>query len=225
MKRNLFLIISIIVFYNLGCKDPVIQPNINCDSSNTTYIPTDAKSRFFFKEGSWWVYKNTINNTYDTTEISFINNRIATPSKKAFGDKYAHKCYEYIEYHTLSKKFGTNRITIETTMPISEIDKDSERFVYIDDYLPTGSSTISVFRFFYNGDARIDSLSDGIIEKQDSISIGNITYYDVLHYSYKEGFEANDYLLEAWYSNKIGLVKIIRKDGSVWELVDYNTVQ
>lgn len=225
MKIYLFLIISIIVFYNIGCKNQAILPIINCDSSNSAYIPADAKSRFFFKEGSWWVYKNTVSNTYDTTVISFYNYRIATPSKKAFGDKYAHKCYEYMEYHTFSKKFGTNRITIEKAMPISEIDKNSERFVYIDDYLPSGSNTLTVYRFFYNSDIQIDSLSDGIIEKQDSIYIGNDMYYDILHYSYKAGFEANDYLLEAWYANKVGLVKVIRNDGSIWELIDYKTNQ
>lgn len=224
MKINLFLLI-IIVFYYQGCKKKAVQAIINCDSSNTAYIPTDAKSRFFFKEGSWWVYKNAINNTYDTIVISFYNHRIATPSKKAYGDKYAHKCYEYIEYHTLSKKFGTNRITIETVTPISEIDKYSERFVYIDDYMKLGSTISTIYRFFYTGELKIDSLSDGIIENQDSISFGNHTYNDILHYTYNAGFEVNDYLLEAWYANKIGLVKVIRSDGSVWELIDYETIQ
>lgn len=225
MKINLFLLIIIIVFYNQACKKKAVQAIINCDSSNTAYIPTDAKSRFVFKEGSWWVYKNVMNNTFDTTIISFYNHRIATPSKKAFGDKFAHKCYGNVEYQTLSKKFGTNRITIETEMPISEIDKYSERFVYIDDYMQLGSTISTIYRFFYTGEFKIDSLSDGIIEKQDSISIGNQTQNDILHYSYKGGFETNDYLLEAWYANKIGLVKVIRKDGSIWELIDYKTIQ
>jgi hypothetical protein len=52
-----------------------------------------------------------------------------------------------------------------------------------------------------------------------------ITYTDILHYSYKPGFEATDYLKEAWYANKVGMIKMVRSDGTNGELIDSHIIQ
>lgn len=222
---NTIFIFCLLVVGFSNCKKPKQDPETVCTSANTAYIPTDARSRFFFKEGSWWIYKNITSQALDTLVARDLFYQIATPNKKMYGDKYAHKCYEYFEYKIFSQLYGWNRITVQTMMPIIQKDKSNEAFVYIDDYMPSGETILSVPRFFFKGDIQIDSLSNGIIEKQDSIHINNTTCLDVLHYRYKPGYEASDYLMEAWYANKIGMVKMKRKDGSIWELIDYKVNQ
>ena len=56
----MLLPIAALACYLQSCKRPYVPPTatITCDSVNTVLIPEDMKARFYFKEGTYWIYEN-----------------------------------------------------------------------------------------------------------------------------------------------------------------------
>ena len=199
------------------------EPQTHCDIQNTAYIPTDAKSRFYFKDGTWWVYKNVNNNEFDTIIVKSLYNTIEPTWTQRYGTKYKNKCYERVAYRITSNKYGWHDVDIDFINPYQQQDSTIEQY-----FITESSSDIENFvtyRWEYRGGLLIDSLSSGLKERLKIITINNKTYSDIIYYKYKPGFEAGDYLNEAWYANRVGLIKVVRKDGTIWEIVQSNIIQ
>lgn len=206
-----------------GKDDTPNTQTTHCDSSNTAYIPADARSRFFFKEGTWWVYKNVTNNDYDTLTLTVESYGINPVPKKIYGDGFS-KCYEGYVYNIISKLYGKVNITLSVNLPTRGNNTKGEIFVTRELFTSKDYITASLPRFRWIGEI-LDTVSDGNINKITSLLINNKVYNDILHYYYKPGFEPTDYLKEGWYANRIGLVKIIRKDNTIWELINCKIIK
>lgn len=226
MKRA-FDIISIfvalaIIIQSSSC-GKTDEPQTHCDSSNTAYIPTDARTRFFFKAGTYWIYKNNANNELDTIVVENWYHTIEPPLPAQYGNAYKNKCYERAAYRTISNKYGWMNVRIDFSRAFTQVDSTVENY-----YITESSQNIlyfTTYRWEYKGGLMIDSLTPGLKVRLNSLEINNKTYTDIIYYKFKPGFEASDYLNEAWYANKIGLIKLVRKDGTTWELIHSNIIQ
>ena len=113
MKDIIYIVLFITLLITLQSSscNKTDEPQTHCDSTNTVYLPEDARSRFFFKEGTWWVYKNITNNNYDTISLIVENYGIYPVPKKIFGDGFS-KCYEGYVYNIISKPYERVNVTL-----------------------------------------------------------------------------------------------------------------
>ena len=169
------------------------------------------------------MYKNITNNNYDTISLIVENYGIYPVPKKIFGDGFS-KCYEGYVYNIISKLYERVNVTLSVNLPTRGSNTKGELFVNRELFNSKDYVTTTVSRFRWFGEIR-DTLSDGNINKITTLLINDKEYTDILHYSYKSGYETTDYLKEAWYANKVGIVKMIRKDGTTWELINSNIIQ
>lgn len=91
MKTKLQLVICMIVcsISVNSCKE-----KFECSTNNNVPIPQIMKDYFYYKEGTWWVYKNTKNNTYDSMWVSqSSSNNYRGEGGEGFGR--TDKCYEH----------------------------------------------------------------------------------------------------------------------------------
>src|SRR5690606_10575757 len=80
----------------------------------TAYFPQDAKDRFFFKKGTWWVYQNITTKELDSVWVSKANWSYVSADNMRDG-YIKNKCYEtgIVEVYSLKNgvtTFLTQRI-------------------------------------------------------------------------------------------------------------------
>lgn len=76
-----------------SCKDSVQDEKTVCTAQNTVYVPKDMKDRFFFKEGSYWIYKNLATSETDSIWVwSSYNDNY--PANELDDKDIKDKCYE-----------------------------------------------------------------------------------------------------------------------------------
>ncbi len=111
MKPKFIILLIFITSLNIQCSKipPSINntPTITCDSANTVHIPEDMKARFYFKEGTYWIYKNIDNGELDSMWVYFSNNGIGPISKKIHAYGW-NKCYEVFDYKIYNKTYHDN---------------------------------------------------------------------------------------------------------------------
>ena len=52
-------------FLLINCGDKP-EPQITCDSTNTAFLPQELLDRFFFNDGTWWVYHDLLTDLRDS---------------------------------------------------------------------------------------------------------------------------------------------------------------
>ncbi len=57
--------IGVLLLGGCKCKDNK-NPDTTCTEANTVKLPQDAIDRFFFKTGSYWIYKDSLSNLTDS---------------------------------------------------------------------------------------------------------------------------------------------------------------
>ncbi len=228
MKNQLYItFIGFMLFTIIQCSKttPINNPtNVSCDSANTVLIPADMKARFYFKEGTYWVYKNIDNSEIDSMWVWDGENIISTVNPKWY-TMGLNKCYESFSYLVKNKIFDGNNyysgigITIH---PEDGLIRPNELFEI------TETSPLNNFR----GDFRIQirgntyqTQTEAEILFEDSIiTVDNIKFKDILNLKYPS--ITNDIYSNMYYAMNIGLVKFIRSnDNSTWELIRYNVNQ
>ena len=78
--KNVLIILSLPFIFST-CRKNTDSAPIICTDSNTVMAPQLAKDLFAFKPGTWWVYEDLINHTFDslwvgenTSEKRYYNN-------------------------------------------------------------------------------------------------------------------------------------------------------
>lgn len=89
-----------------SCKDKN-EPETVCTPANTVLVPQDMKARFFFKEGTYWIYKNLQTNETDSIWV-WISYNDNYPANKLDDSDIKDKCYETFTTNTKSEKFPNN---------------------------------------------------------------------------------------------------------------------
>ncbi|MCX6186395.1 MAG: hypothetical protein NTU43_05270 [Bacteroidetes bacterium] len=188
-------------------------------------IPEDMKARFYFKEGTYWVYKNIDNSEIDSMWVWDGENIISTVNPKWY-TMGLNKCYESFSYLVKNKIFDGNNyysgigITIH---PEDGLIRPNELFEI------TETSPLNNFR----GDFRIairgikyETQTTAEVLFEDSIiTKENLVFKNILNLKYPSQNTVDIYS-NMYYAKNIGLVKFVRSnDNSTWELIRYKINQ
>jgi hypothetical protein len=190
-------------------------PELKCDSSNTAYIPIDARSRFYFKEGSWWVYKNIVNDEIDTVKVIDCTMYLGKAIPEIWGD-IPNKCYERSIVGFKSGIYKEYTTYVDYFYPTSIMDSNKEIYLVNDLYHNT------TYKLRYDGSKLSAGQDSGQIVIIDTLEIESKKYYNVIKYSTNDLF---DYANELYYAPFYGIIKMIRKDGTQWNLIKVNIIK
>lgn len=216
MKNTVSKIILVLVLCSSAwaCKE-----KFECTSNNYEPIPQIMKDYFFYKEGSWWVYKNIKNNTYDSMWISqnqYYNNR--GEGNEGFGS--TDKCYERIVMGIEQR--GGDSISKFSMWDLSNfVVNNNNRFalgVLWTDKVTTANLNLDLF-FVNNQIEKYNSVRQISSDYKDSTTVQNRNYYSLIEVI---GADCINYWL---FSKNIGLIKYIDRDSNQWELIKYNINQ
>ena len=232
MKNLLLATLLLLLFTNMQCgKTPPPDTNeqitaITCDSANTVLIPADMKSRFYFKEGTYWIYKNIDNGEIDSMWVWYSDIRINPTSKKIFAYGW-EKCYESFDIRIKNKSYYKND-EYYTNYGISLHPNDgkdlNKELFEIMEISPING---------YRGDFRIalrgnkyETQTDAEVLFEDSIITNeNLVFKNILNLKYPFPNTVDIYS-NMYYAKNIGLVKFVRStDNSTWELISYKVNQ
>jgi hypothetical protein len=195
-------------------------PELKCESSNTAYLPSEIRSRFYFKVGSWWVYKNINNTDIDTVKVIRLDRYIKQPLPEQWGD-IPNKCYEWIRvaYHPL--KYFDYTTSVDFTRPKPSMDSTKEEYLITDDYI-YDNQVLSSYKFRYKGAELLIGQDGGRFEIISSMLIESKKYTDIIKYNTNSNF---DYITEAYYAKDYGIIKMTRLDGTSWELINSSIIK
>ncbi len=204
-----------LLFMNMDCNK---TEDYECTPENTVRLPEDVLARFCFKEGSYWIYKDSVSGVKDSFWIEKFYHGIDKVHKKDWGN--TKKCTEVFGYSLVSELYGESRMSSVINDLNISIEKNSYRIMDVSEVI----NNDWVYRTTLHGNS-YDSIngSGAIQEIIDKITVYYGFYYNILRIYYAN--PTYDYLLDTYYVRNIGLVKFKRKDGTIWELVRYNIVQ
>ncbi len=212
MKNLLLAALLLLLFTNMQCK--LTGPNeIDCNN-NSIHLSGNAKSYFFYKDNSYWVYYNEATNEYDSFFVSKAELNIRQPIKDMGDD--VNKCYECarISICNTSKK-EVFYLTIDNTSENRNSFQEFQKSVGFE----------SDFGLFYTKDSleTINGVRPYEITIIDSLEIQSKWYKNLIEVkSDKVGFDNFNYRL---YAKNIGLIKYIDKQANKWELVKHQVNQ
>lgn len=170
------------------------------------------KDYFYYKEGSWWVYVNVKNNTYDSMWVK--NHSINTHQG---GDELGSrsKCFELGKIIIAAKEHPGFYIQL------SNISEFGDRFHFSSITQKVGRD---VSFTFLNG--QIETTNNPRpyhIETKDSITIQNKMYNDLICINSIDLLYDN--IIYRVYAKRAGLIKYTDRDSNQWELIRYNINQ
>jgi hypothetical protein len=201
---SLFVLLPFFLCTN-SCKE-----KFECNPNNTVLIPQIMKDFFFFKEGTWWVYKNVKNNAFDSLWIRETSYRTERGGD-GFGSK--EKCFQNAKVIISDKKNSG------LFFQISNTSTDGDRY-----HFSSFNEGKDVSFTFLSGELETTfNPRPYYIKKIDSICIQNKTYNDLI--------EVNsinllyDKIINRIYGNHVGLIKYIDRDSNQWELFKYHINQ
>lgn len=231
MKTNILLLqITLLSFISIQCSktppDTNKQNTITCDSANTVLIPEDMKASFYFKVGTYWIYKNIDNGEFDSMWVWYSQFGVIPINKKVFAHGW-NKCYENFDLRVKNKLYFINDDYYNNygvvLHPTDEFNSQNELFEISE------ISPLNKFR----GDFRIglrgnkyETQTDAEVLFEDSIiTKENLVFKNILNLKYP--FQNTvDIYSNMYYAKNIGLVKFVRSnDNSTWELIRYKINQ
>lgn len=217
LKMISLLIIPLLIINS--CKEE--KKETICTDVNTLKIPQEIKDRFFFKDSSYWIYKDSISGQIDSSWVAYSNIGISNNEKRAPSSK--GKCFEGAFYEvksTIQKNYG---FFLNPSFSDKNTKFEDEYFYLLIDFI-VNQTKISFSRIRYKGNI-LDSINfeNGIIKKLNEIKIKDKTYSDIVYLFYP--INSIDVYKKAYYANKIGIIKFEDNEGRVWELIRYKIHQ
>ncbi|MFA9213374.1 MAG: hypothetical protein ACEQSR_05950 [Candidatus Methylacidiphilales bacterium] len=207
------LLFLAIIFFN-GCKE-----KFECSSNNEVPIPQIMKDYFYYKQGTWWVYKNVKNNTYDSMWVwQRSSNYYQGNGGEGFGR--TDKCYERIVM-SIDQRGGDSVSKFSMWNLSNFVVNNNNRFgfgVFGRNISTTANWDLDLFFTNielekYNPVRQISSVY------KESESVQNKNYNNLIEVV---GSNQVHYWL---FSKHIGLIKYVDLDSNQWELVKYNVSQ
>jgi len=183
----------------LGCK-------CKDDGVPTLYLSQESKDYCLYQPGSWWVYQSEQSLQYDTLKITGVQNEIL------FSKNTNQNFERYKISIEIKQLLGVKAIELETG------DRESNLYAKHNG----GSSDML---YFDSPSYTKDSISDGpywkYTEYVDSLSIKNETYHSIKYFS---SFKLIEYKNIYW-AKHIGIIKLEKPNGEIWNLVNYSVKQ
>lgn len=221
MKKLLILILLGLPFIITNCKEKPFKKLADCTESNTVKFPKDAVSRFYFKDSSYWVYKDSLTIEKDSVWVM----KSSDESRNKFEDvNLKNKCYQYlgVELNTSSGKI--NRISFRPNDVNDNLNNPIDNEAFRIEFMYSQLNFNKVYRFFILGQNY-----DTINEEDGHISF--ISGYDFNGKSIdsvllvENPLSNFDIYSKVWYAKNLGMIKYKLKNGSVWELKNYKIKQ
>jgi len=129
------------------------------------------------------------------------------------------KCKEVFVYNYSSTLSGNWNINCNLVSPYVE------QFIFNIYYANTDNGG-TIVRFEYTEGAFISPTQpDGDVTKIDSVEVNSIIYKDILFLNYPNLTNTVEIYQQAYYTPDIGLVRYKKRDGEVWNLIDYEIKQ
>ena len=202
-----------------------LDPWYPCSNANSVFVPQDMKDRFYFKDGTYWIYININTNETDSMWVWKSSNAVSCVDSKVYGNGFS-KCYESFNYRVKNlaaingDKYYTN-IGINVS-PVKGTS-NSELFGISDFYL---KDQIESYRVDNRGGVYENQMGEIMVMMDSVVVQNNLVYRNVFRLFYPPGARTYDYLLDTYYAKNIGLVKFNRRvDSTEWELIRYHIVQ
>lgn len=216
MKTKLQLVICMIVcsISVNSCKE-----KFECSTNNNVPIPQIMKDYFYYKEGTWWVYKNKKNNTYDSMWVSqSSSNNYRGQGGEGFGS--TEKCYERIVMGIQQR--GSDSVSKFSLWDLSNfVLNNNNRFafgVFWRDIATTANLDLNLF-FTSNQLETYNSVRQISSVYIDSATVQNKIYNNLIE------VKGSNYIHYWLFSKHSGLVKYIDRDSNQWELIEYSAIQ
>jgi hypothetical protein len=211
----------ICIFSLYSCKSNSIgevkpKPAI-CTINNIVQFPQDAKSRLYFKDSSYWIYQDSIGGGKDSFWVEASKHSIYNSD---FGKILYKKCYEAYAYKLQSDYYGQTNVQLYPEHINDDSTYDKEIFSVI--YTVEELNYLPIYRFWMSGNKYLTNQEGGEFDTIQNLMVKGKSY-DVLHLRNPQN--NFDIYKDAYFARDIGLVKFIRKDNSVWELVKYKIKQ
>lgn len=219
MTRNFSLLSFIFcICLTSNCKKEQ-GTNLICSEANTVKFPLKWRQYFFFRDSTYWIYKDSATGTEDSAYV--INSREVDLNNE-YGETLTKKCYEILQYSI--KDFTKNtaaQIWLQPRVVNDNIYSQEYHHIKlgIEKYNYAG-----VYRFAFTDSVLTASNQEGgLVYLIDNFIVNKINYSNVIAVDYKDG--GTDIYKIAYYAPKIGLIKYVMKDNSVWELINYKIKQ
>ena len=124
--KNLFVLLSIVLSTSRGCDSCKEDIKTSCTESNTLIIPKEIKDRFWFKDSSYWIYKDSVSGQLDSCWIFNSGNSISNVDKMRPASK--GKCFEGVSYEFKSIFKNQYQIFINPSFSVIGTQFEDEYF-------------------------------------------------------------------------------------------------
>lgn len=211
MRIKTISIIALAIL-SYGCKEEQ-KPIPECKVENTVKIPQEALERFVFKEGSYWIYSDSVTGKNDSV---WVWRFVESVKSNISGQQLSKRCYQEFFINFKSDLLGEYRYVIVPNAVIDDnVSYNQEIFSGFYNYLT--SPPITVYSTRFKGNILVSPNQEGgTFKKINSLVIDNKTFNDILMLSNPPSND--DIYTTVYYVRNIGIVKFELKDGRVWEL-------
>jgi hypothetical protein len=222
----LSLLTGMLVFEQCKCKPETVEP-VPCTASNSVLIPADMKDRFYFKDGTYWVYQNINTGATDSMWVWKSELTVLPVDPKIYGSGF-NKCYESFGYYIRNAKSVLDDSYYSSMGIILHPQKQesAKELFGISDFYHLNHSDINSYRIENRGGVYENQIGATMEMKDSIMTQDNTVFKDILRLYYAVGAQTNDYLTDMCFAKNIGLAKFKRRtDNTEWELTRYRIVQ
>ncbi len=213
---KLHLLLLALPCLSLQCKDDIWS-----DPKDVTRLSEEFKSYAYFKEGSWWVYKELGSGNLDSAYVTRSDILIEHLKEKHGGPKD----YEKISINIVRAfKQDNDTVVIEGSPGLINSNINGILWQTIFKY---GISGNTLFWLPFDSSNRPANNDPYPVEKRDSIKIQGKWYYNAFKAKHpkRQGSETNNLIKSDIYAKDVGLIRREFWDGRVKELIRYDVKQ
>jgi len=197
MKNNKLVLCFLLLVLGCKCKDEEVP---------TLYLSQESKDYCLYQPGSWWVYQSEQSLAYDTLKITGIRNEIIFSKNSNLNTE-------------------SNTLTIEQKKLLPEALNKLER-----------GPVESYYGLILNGGVGIDLYFDRPSYRNDSISVlttvAFMKYFDSIQFNSTYYYSVKEFVStrfreykNIYWAKHIGIIKLEKPDGEIWNLINYSVIQ
>jgi hypothetical protein len=220
-KSFLLLCICLSTLFFIGCKKEQPDPPID-------YMPQDFKDWMCFKEGTYWVYQDSITGRLDSTVVTWNKTEIRDFYFEK-GDEKPIKKGEILSYETYSFSSGVTYqyVTVDRCL-FSDPDYQNTACLSTNRFLMQNGHKGNTDEFLYYKEPIGYGSFTFLTARYDSLKVGN-QYFKNVAVNWQPNFDT-PHKIQFWYyiAKGIGIVQIrVKGNGQIssQQLIRYHIKQ
>jgi len=183
--------------------------------------PQEVIDYCYFKEGTYWIYRDSVSGQYDT--VSVISSNFDTLTNTNDGVKEYYDIFLVTTYSSYDKYNENIRLQARpwliTGAPI----------VFYIKYKPGDSKGSTFYHFYPYEIGKMYSIANDkitILNTQNSLFVGSNTFLNIVAFAHSKDPNYGYSATIIYQAKNIGIIKkVITAKNQVWELINYNIVQ